>query len=102
MPTSLTVREAAARVGRTEETVRRWIWSGRLAATKRGNTLFIDEDDLPAAGDIGRPSYPPHRPEALTLAAWAQRVKAWRQTTPRGTGSAADLVIEDRTSHDRS
>lgn len=55
---SLTVREAAARVGRTEETVRRWIWSGRLAATKRGNTLFIDEDDLPAAGDIGRPSYP--------------------------------------------
>ena len=32
----LTAREAAIQVGRAPETIRRWIWSGRLAAHKRG------------------------------------------------------------------
>lgn len=36
----------------------------------------------------------------MTLAAWAQRVEAWRLTTPKGTGTAADLVIQDRASRD--
>jgi len=42
----LTVRDVARRVGRSEETVRRWIWSGKLRARKIGNQLFVDRADL--------------------------------------------------------
>lgn len=48
----LTVLEVAKRVGRDPETVRRWIRSGRLPATKVGLQHMVDEDDLPAADDI--------------------------------------------------
>jgi len=42
----LTVPEAAKRAGRTAETVRRWIRSGRLRAEKVGTQHVIDEQDL--------------------------------------------------------
>lgn len=42
----LTVRDIARRVGRSEETIRRWIWSGKLPAKKLGNQLFVEETDL--------------------------------------------------------
>ncbi|MBA2419526.1 MAG: helix-turn-helix domain-containing protein [Thermoleophilaceae bacterium] len=42
----LTVPEAAQRAGRTAETVRRWIRSGRLRAEKVGTQHVIDEQDL--------------------------------------------------------
>lgn len=42
----LTVPEAASRVDRTEETVRRWIRSGRLRARKVGTQHVIEESDL--------------------------------------------------------
>ena len=42
----LTVREVAKRTGRNPETVRRWIWDGKLAAHKVGNQLFVDEADF--------------------------------------------------------
>jgi excisionase family DNA binding protein len=49
---SLTVPEAARRVGRNPETVRRWIRSGRLRSTKVGTQHVVDEADLEAiAGD---------------------------------------------------
>ena len=44
----LTVPEAAARVGRNPETVRRWIRGGRLSATRIGTQLLIDEEQLAA------------------------------------------------------
>ncbi len=44
----LTVPEAAARVGRSAETVRRWIRSGRLRARKVGTQHVIEETDLDA------------------------------------------------------
>ena len=43
----LTVREVARRCHRSEETIRRWIWSGKLKARKLGNQLYIN----PAALD---------------------------------------------------
>lgn len=55
----ITVPEAAARVGRNPETVRRWIRGGRLPATRIGTQLLIDEDQLAAlvgAGSIARES----------------------------------------------
>ncbi len=42
----LTVPEAAARLGRSPETLRRWIRAGRLRAHKVGTQHLIDESDL--------------------------------------------------------
>jgi len=42
----LSVPEAAKRVGRDPETVRRWIRSGKLKAQKIGTQHMIGEDDL--------------------------------------------------------
>jgi excisionase family DNA binding protein len=47
----LTVPEAARRVGREPETIRRWIRSGRLRAHKVGTQHVIDEADLDASLD---------------------------------------------------
>lgn len=44
----LSVREVARACNRTEETIRRWIWSGKLPATKLGNQLFVKRQDLDA------------------------------------------------------
>ncbi len=46
----LTVREVARRCHRSEETVRRWIWSGKLPAKKLGNQLFVSSDQINRLG----------------------------------------------------
>jgi excisionase family DNA binding protein len=48
----ITVPEAARRVGKDPETVRRWIRSGKLRSQKVGTQHLIDERDLePFEGD---------------------------------------------------
>jgi excisionase family DNA binding protein len=90
----LTVREAAARVSRSEETIRRWIWSGRLPAVKRGHAYYVDVARLDAlvvdvVGVEHKPSY--------TLADWVSEVRAWKAGLDSpALSSAADLVAEDR------
>lgn len=49
---ALTVPEAARRAGRNPETIRRWIWQGRLRATKIGNQHFVEPADLDAAAGV--------------------------------------------------
>jgi excisionase family DNA binding protein len=44
----LTVPEAAKRVGRNPETVRRWIRDGKLRSQKVGTQHLIDEGELDA------------------------------------------------------
>ena len=44
----LTVPDAAKRVGRDPETVRRWIRSGKLRSERIGTQHLIDERDLAA------------------------------------------------------
>jgi excisionase family DNA binding protein len=44
----MTVRDVARACGRSEETVRRWIWTSKLPATKLGNQLFVRREDLEA------------------------------------------------------
>ena len=46
---SLTVLEAARRVGRNPQTVRRWIREGKLAAHKVGRQHLIGEEALAAS-----------------------------------------------------
>ncbi|MGH3042851.1 MAG: helix-turn-helix domain-containing protein [Gaiellaceae bacterium] len=47
----LTVPEAAKRVGRNPETIRRWIRAGKLRSQKIGTQHLIDEHDLDAVLD---------------------------------------------------
>lgn len=90
----LDVREAAAYVGRTPETIRRWVWSGRLASVRRGNRLFLARRDLDAL--IGRlPA--PSQTAPLSLRDWAKTVP---RAMERTAGSAAHLVTADRWADD--
>lgn len=47
----LTVPEAAKRVGRDPETVRRWIRAGKLPSRKIGQQHFVDEMDIAAISE---------------------------------------------------
>ncbi len=88
----LDVREAAALAGRAPETIRRWVWSGRLPAQRRGRKLLVARRDVlrvatgAAAG-------------AITLAGWRklalERLRSTRGL-PNAKTSAADLVLTDR------
>lgn len=49
----LTVPEAARRLGRDPETIRRWIRAGKLRARKVGTQHVIEEEDLDATAEEG-------------------------------------------------
>jgi excisionase family DNA binding protein len=96
------VREAARRVHRSPETVRRWIWSGRLPATKRGNTYYVDVVHLEGiAVEMGITGIASHPAASSDLAAWLADVDQWKSglaaaSRPEAGKTASDLVIEDR------
>jgi excisionase family DNA binding protein len=92
IPGFLTVREAADEMGRTPETIRRWVWAGKLAARKRGTRLVVSRADLERAAGL---------PSSQSLAAWLDQLMKQRATEVHTvTRSAADLVLADR--HRRS
>ena len=94
----ITVREAAQRVHRSEETIRRWIWSGRLPAHKRGTSYRIDIAHLDRVAGVYDPADDGHAAgRSGSLGAWLDDLDRWKQGLSAAAGtSAADLVIEDR------
>ena len=86
----LDVREAAAFVDRTAETVRRWVWSGRVPAIRQGNRLFVARRDLEALQ---------HDPPPITLSEWAAGIPRPSQTE-QATPTASTLVLADRWADD--
>src|SRR5437763_764831 len=84
----LDVIAAASVAGRSAETVRRWVWSGRLRAHKRGNKLLIDRSDLERLIKSSGKS--------LTLAEWLESVEQSALKSGATAQSAADLVLADR------
>lgn len=92
----ISVREAARRTHRSTETIRRWIWSGRLPAEKRGNVYYVDVADLERMSVVYELG-PETGHHADDLSGWLQGLDDWRATLPAGaSATAADLVIEDR------
>ena len=84
----LDVRAAARIAGRTAETIRRWVWSGRLAGRKSGNRLLVKRADLEhLAGDSGG---------TLSLGEWMALAEHELRRHKAPYRSAADLVIEER------
>jgi excisionase family DNA binding protein len=54
----ITVVEAAGRVGRSPETVRRWIRTGRLPASRDRGRLLLDARDIDTVRDELYPMLP--------------------------------------------
>jgi hypothetical protein len=85
----LDVKAAALLAGRTPETIRRWVWSGRLRARKQRNRLVMARRDVEALAKGGER-------RQLSLAEWAKLAEAAMRARPGPHESAADLVIEER------
>jgi len=62
----LTVPEAARRLGKNPETVRRWIRAGKLPSRKVGTQHLIDERDLEGLGQDEVLPLPPEWKETWT------------------------------------
>lgn len=82
------IRAAAALAGRSTETVRRWVWSGRLRARKRGKRLFVLRGDLEALASTNAANH-------LTLSEWRAMANRILKRSANGR-SAGDLVLADR------
>jgi excisionase family DNA binding protein len=70
---TLTVPEAARRIGRNPETIRRWIREGKLPSHKVGTQHMIEEQDLHAVTA-------PHQDRLPLPAAW--RTTFWGEPMP--------------------
>jgi len=84
----LDIRDAARLTGRSTETVRRWVWSGRLRARKLGKRLFVLRSDVEALAGS-------QRTKPLSLTEWRATAKKILRRSPAGR-SASDLVLADR------
>lgn len=93
----LTVRQAARRVGRAEETVRRWIWSGRLPARKHGNIYVVHADEVDAVAAGGHFRRERTEEHAVSMTDWLDDLARWKATLPdRKRPTAIDVWRENR------
>lgn len=84
------VLEAASLTGRSAETIRRWVWSGRLKADKRGNKILIARRDLEAlVGPTGLRC-------AMSLGDWLKRLERSGLKEEATEASVSNLVLDDR------
>jgi excisionase family DNA binding protein len=79
----LTVPQAAARVGRNPETIRRWIRAGRLRSERVGTQHLVDESELDTLVDEPADIVPPGGwgtlPSGEPAPNWAQLVREARE-----------------------
>jgi len=87
----ISVQEAATLASRTPETVRRWVWSGRLEARRQGRRLMVARDDV-----LRISGKPVSSGQALTLQEWATQSRRSRTAAHGGATTASDLVLADR------
>lgn len=92
----VTVKEAARECQRTMETVRRWIWGGKLPAQKLGNQLFVKRTDLLLLSSRARELDSSGRLDAL------DELAAIRERIAQHIGGTLDVLAmldESRESH---
>lgn len=79
----LTVPEAARRIRRNPETVRRWIREGRLRSTRVGTQHLVAEADLDAVvgadGATPMPDWMRRRPDGRAQPDWTRIVRDARR-----------------------
>ncbi len=90
----ITVRDAARECGRTAETVRRWIWAGKLPAQKLGNQLFVRRADLPCRAESDKQRRIAER-LALLEKIRANRERIYRRVGLLDTQEALDRSREE-------
>jgi excisionase family DNA binding protein len=88
----LDIRDAARLTGRSAETVRRWVWAGRIRARKSGKRLLVLRGDLEALAGTDR--------KRLSLREW-QAIAHKTLRRPTVGRSASDLVLDDRRERSR-
>src|ERR1039458_4360225 len=98
----ITVGEAASRVGRSPETVRRWIRSGRLPASRDRGRLLLDASDVDTVRDELYPMLPLpeewRRLEDGTPApnGCGRAIGLWDPSSPMTSGSAKPSACRPR------
>lgn len=79
----LTVPEAARRVHRNPETVRRWLREGKLRGRRVGTQYLVEEADLDtvtaADGSTALPEWMRLRPDGRQQPDWARLVRDGRR-----------------------
>lgn len=85
------VQEAARLARRTPETIRRWVWSGRVTSVRQGNKLFLPKAEVEATGTTVAGGE--QEPDLVSWLAMAERAN---RGVPGRT--ASDLVLDDRAS----
>jgi len=80
----LTVPEAARKVGKNPETVRRWIRAGKLRSQKIGTQHLIDEHDLEQFNDEGGEVWMPEEwrylPDGRPSPDWTRIIRGQRDS----------------------
>ena len=84
----VSVQDAARMAGRSPETIRRWVWSGRVHAIKQGNKLLLRRSDLPDVDADGP------EPGTVDLRSWAEMVLG--RSSGKAGATAVDLILDDR------
>jgi len=93
----ISVREAAQQCGKNPETIRRWIWSGKLPAEKLGNQLFVKETALL--------EYAAGAAKADTMTEFLHKARAFREKlASRGyvPGNSAEVISASREERSRA
>lgn len=90
------VREAARIAHRTPETIRRWVWSGRLDAVKVGVKLVMRREEILRLSAEAAPA----ATTSMSLGDWARQAARANHSGRRGV-SARDMVFDDRSQRDR-
>ena len=95
----ITVPEAARRVGRNPETIRRWIWSGKLASQKVGTQHLVEEADVErVAGPTRLRTVEDRR---LAWEVWLEQLDAFHERHPDAAGMPPpeELIRRTREEH---
>jgi excisionase family DNA binding protein len=93
---TISVAEAAKRLKRSTEQVRRYLREGKLKGQRIGNQWFVEEASLPSIED-GEPVFRPLIPKEL-----AEEIRRTREAIFRRNGivfDAVEMVRESREGH---